>query len=379
VNDYNFMQLSDSGDGGGYHRLAGSSGGEGNFNFYFHGAQVNHNHGSSLYNGEWNSIVGGVQLVGANWDAVSTTNKDDYTGPYTLSVDPTVVFDRMSIGYEGDNTPGDEMIGSVAHVAFGRGYPSQDQARRIGAGQNPIDVFGSQVEHYWPMTRETIRGHLNFDVVGGKHLRLTQADNPSVTTNLFDFRGSQPCPVRAPAIVVRRPLAIAPGGGAQGVTGNTIPTGLTLYAPTVALATQEVTAETVASTIVLYVPFVSHPGRAWGEQNPTGDGEQPVSWQTWEKSPAVPTDTSGDTDWGLAVIEDGTPILGPVVDMGLSKQRTFTVEKDKYQTGKGTTSIDIRGSATSFAQHDGSPAWGAYSGPQTETWRYVQLRLSRST
>lgn len=110
----------------------------------------------------------------------------------------------------------------------------------------------------------------------------------------------------------------------------------------------------------------------WGEQFPV---EQPVTWQRWESAAGVPLTTTGDTNWGKAEVFDGTPIVGHVVDTGDSLSKTFTVTRDKYGTGSGNVTISIRGSATSFGQHDGSPAWSTYTTPTTQTWRYVQVKL----
>jgi hypothetical protein len=110
----------------------------------------------------------------------------------------------------------------------------------------------------------------------------------------------------------------------------------------------------------------------WGEQFPV---EQPVTWQRWESAPGVPLTTTGDSAWGKAVVEDGTPIVGHVVDTGDESTKTFTVTRDKYGTGSGNITISIRGSNALFGQHDGSPSWATYSGPTSQAWRYVQIKM----
>jgi hypothetical protein len=89
----------------------------------------------------------------------------------------------------------------------------------------------------------------------------------------------------------------------------------------------------------------------------------------------VPVTVQGDQDWGQAEIADGTPGYGHVVNYGSDAARTFTVTRDKYETGSGTVDIFIRGSASPFDQHDGTPTWNAYAGPTLQSWQYVQLRM----
>lgn len=206
TNDDNFMQISDSSLTSRYHRISHNFD-EDNFAGFWTGRNVDPVHPSSktLRSGDWHLGMYKARWTGSTWHHSLVTNKDAPTTS-TKTANTTFTFDRMGIGWEGDSSPADELEGSIAHCAIGRSFPSDEQVRRLASGQNPLDVLGSWIDHYWPMTRETIKGHLNFDVVGGKTLRLTQEDNASVTTNLFDFRGSKPCPVRAPSLVIRRPL-----------------------------------------------------------------------------------------------------------------------------------------------------------------------------
>jgi hypothetical protein len=115
-------------------------------------------------------------------------------------------------------------------------------------------------------------------------------------------------------------------------------------------------------------------GIAWGEQNPD-PGETPVTWKRWQVSPGVQITVQGDADWGKAEVEDGTIDYGDVVDTGDTSTKTFTVTRDKYGAGSGNISVYIRGQASPFTQHAGSPSWNLYSGATTQAWRYVQLRM----
>ena len=112
----------------------------------------------------------------------------------------------------------------------------------------------------------------------------------------------------------------------------------------------------------------------WGEAAPDAD-EQDLSWSLWQTAPATPVVVSGDGSWGKLTAYSGETCYSSVVDMGSSAARHFTVQRDKYGTGSGNVTISIRGSATSFAQHDGSPSWSTYTVVVTQTWRYVQLKI----
>lgn len=75
---------------------------------------------------------------------------------------------------------------------------------------------------------------------------------------------------------------------------------------------------------------------------------------------------------------DGTPVYGPVVDRGESNEQVFTITVDKYGAGSGAVNVFIRGSASSFGQHDVSPAWQAYTAPVQDFWRYIQVKLEEA-
>lgn len=99
-----------------------------------------------------------------------------------------------------------------------------------------------------------------------------------------------------------------------------------------------------------------------------------MSWTAWETAPNTDITVSGDPDWGKGSI-DTTPALSGVVDTGDTLSKTFTVICPKYGTNEGTVTISIRGSTTTFNQHDATPEWATYTTPVINTWRYVQLRM----
>ncbi len=113
---------------------------------------------------------------------------------------------------------------------------------------------------------------------------------------------------------------------------------------------------------------------AWGEADPD-PGEESVTWQRWQTAADTPVTVSGDQDFGTAVIANGTPGVSPVTDTGDAAAKTFTLTLNKYGTGAGSPTTWIRGSASSFGMHAGSPSWTAYSAPVTEEWRYVQVKI----
>lgn len=122
-------------------------------------------------------------------------------------------------------------------------------------------------------------------------------------------------------------------------------------------------------------------GYAWGELHPDPT-EAPVPWPAWEVAPGVPVVVDGDASWGAANLAGpDRRAYGPVVDTGDTSSKTITAETDKYATGAGAVSVEIRGQAATFNQHDDEtvgPVWAVYSTPVTDTWRYVQLRLTQT-
>jgi hypothetical protein len=115
-------------------------------------------------------------------------------------------------------------------------------------------------------------------------------------------------------------------------------------------------------------------GLAFGEETPTMS-ESAVSWQTWSDGAGSTQDVSGDQDWGklsVAFTEEGR---SAVYDFSVSQTRTITLTENRYGTGQGTATLQIRGhDSTKFNQDDASPSWETYSAPIGKTWRYIQVR-----
>ena len=114
---------------------------------------------------------------------------------------------------------------------------------------------------------------------------------------------------------------------------------------------------------------------SWGEELLVSD---PLSWQEWEVSSGVKGTVFTDNDWGKLLIRDGIPLYSSVKDTGDTTNRSIIVARDLYGTGEGNTMVSIRGSATTFSQHDVLPAWDHYIAPVTKDWRFVQLKLEYS-
>jgi len=113
----------------------------------------------------------------------------------------------------------------------------------------------------------------------------------------------------------------------------------------------------------------------WGEAAPDAD-EQDLSWSLWQTAPATPVNVGGNADYGQLAAVSGESCYSSVVDALDTTNKTFTVTKEKYGTsGAGNVTIYIRGSDTSFAQHDGTPSWSIYTTPVAGAWRYVQLKI----
>src|SRR4030042_221236 len=119
--------------------------------------------------------------------------------------------------------------------------------------------------------------------------------------------------------------------------------------------------QTVSLDAVL-IALVGYVGMAWGEETPDED-EEPESWQAWEISAGVKGYVSGDQDWGKLWVESGSTYKSSGKDTGERGNKRFTVARDKYGTGSGNVTIETRGTASSFLQHDVSPAWQEYTGP----------------
>ena len=115
-------------------------------------------------------------------------------------------------------------------------------------------------------------------------------------------------------------------------------------------------------------------GKAFGEESPT-EGEAAVSWATWSDGAAGAPTIVGDADWGKLQLVIGEEGRSAVYDLGDSVERIYTVTENRYGTGQGSATLQIRGSADAFSQDDGEPPnWESYTEPVTRSWRYIQVR-----
>ena len=118
-------------------------------------------------------------------------------------------------------------------------------------------------------------------------------------------------------------------------------------------------------------------GLAFGEQNPI-QGETAVSWQTFSNGAgAVPT-IIGDADWGKMQLGISSEGRSKVYDFGLVSARTITLTSNRYGTGQGSATRQIRGQDTIFLQDDVAPAWEDYTTPIEKTWRFIQIRAIKN-
>jgi hypothetical protein len=117
---------------------------------------------------------------------------------------------------------------------------------------------------------------------------------------------------------------------------------------------------------------------AFGEQNPL-QGEIAISWQTLTDGAGSPPTVIGDSDWGkieLDITEEGR---SRVYDFGDATEREHTLTEDRYGTGQGTATLQLRGQATIFLQDAASPSWEDYSVPVAKTWRFMQVRAIKQS
>jgi len=113
---------------------------------------------------------------------------------------------------------------------------------------------------------------------------------------------------------------------------------------------------------------------AFGEQTPTL-GEDAVSWQTWSDGAGAIPNVTINPDWGkLSLQTAGAEGRSAVYDLGSAATRKFTLTENRYGTGSGSATLQIRGDTSSFVQDDAVPAWETYSAPISRGWRYVQVR-----
>jgi hypothetical protein len=116
-------------------------------------------------------------------------------------------------------------------------------------------------------------------------------------------------------------------------------------------------------------------GLAFGEQSPT-NGETPVSYKTFTNGAGVRPDMVGDLDWGKVKLDLDDQGRSRVYAFADANSRQFTLELNKYGTGVGVPTLQIRGDSTTyFAQDAVDPSWENYSSPVTRTWQFVQVRV----
>jgi len=100
-----------------------------------------------------------------------------------------------------------------------------------------------------------------------------------------------------------------------------------------------------------------------------------VSWQTFSDGAGGTPTIIGDSDWGklqVSITEEGR---SAVYDFGNDDSRTYTLTENRYGSGQGDATLQIRGDTSLFAQDDGEPPnWTTYSSPTTQSWQYVQIR-----
>lgn len=114
--------------------------------------------------------------------------------------------------------------------------------------------------------------------------------------------------------------------------------------------------------------------KAFGEQNPT-QNETPVSWQTWSDGAGGTPTILGDSDWGKLKLVSGEEGRSAVYNIGTTGTYIFTLEENRYGSGTGTATLQIRGDTTSFSQDDVVPTWENYTVPISRYWNYTQVRL----
>ena len=118
---------------------------------------------------------------------------------------------------------------------------------------------------------------------------------------------------------------------------------------------------------------------AFGESAPELD-ETPVSWATWSDGAGGAPTIIGDANWGKLQLLVGEEGRSAVYDNGDSYGRVYILSENRYGTGSGTATLQIRGDETvPFLQDAGEPPdWEDYIGPVTESWRYFQVRVIKS-
>ena len=135
---------------------------------------------------------------------------------------------------------------------------------------------------------------------------------------------------------------------------------------------------TTSSSSISYVIPPCLGEYAFGEQNPLA-GEYPRSWQTWSDGAASVPTIIGDVNWGQVELGAGEEARSAVYDLGTDNNRMLTIEENRYGSGSGSATLQIRGDVNPFVQDSGEPPnWETYTVPIYKTWRYVQVRAIKS-
>jgi hypothetical protein len=120
-------------------------------------------------------------------------------------------------------------------------------------------------------------------------------------------------------------------------------------------------------------------GLAFGEQT-VSQGESPVPWPTWDDGAAGAVTVTGDANWGQLTLSVGKEGRSAVYDLGDANPRTYTLTLNRYGSGSGTSTLQIRGKTTSFTIDEGEPPnWATYTVPTLQSWRYIQVREIKSS
>lgn len=103
-------------------------------------------------------------------------------------------------------------------------------------------------------------------------------------------------------------------------------------------------------------------------------GETASPWTLWDDGAGGPATVSGDSSWGKLNLGIGTEARSRVYDFGDANSRQYYLTENRYGTGQGTATLQIRGDTAPFIQDDNSVTWETYTVPITRFWRYVQVR-----
>ena len=103
-------------------------------------------------------------------------------------------------------------------------------------------------------------------------------------------------------------------------------------------------------------------------------GETASSWVLWSDGSGGSANILGDADWGKLQLGSSDEARSQVYDFGNGVLRLLTLTENRYGTGQGTATLQLRGSATPFNQDDVTPTWENYTIPVQHDWRYIQVR-----